>query len=76
MLTYPSQGKIVLSFPYTIQSTSKPRAITLYNSYGKKVFNTLQKSTLQTLDVAHLPRGIYLLEIVSGSEMQVEKVVL
>ncbi len=76
VLTYPNQGKIVLTFPSTISLTSKPREIALYNSNGKKVLSTLQKSTILALNVAHLPSGIYLLEIVSDTEMQVEKVVL
>jgi para-nitrobenzyl esterase len=66
----PAVNLIEISFSHGINS------LTLYNLVGQPV---IQKSGFQSnfkLEVAHLPRGIYLIEIQSKKERLVKKVLL
>jgi len=68
----PTTSLLTLSLPNTNQKAT----INLYDMLGEKVLPSYSTSSTQsTIDLSHLPQGIYFLEVLMDGEKQVRKVV-
>jgi N-acetylneuraminic acid mutarotase len=69
----PSEGVIRFSIQNSMNENSK---ITVFTTSGKAVFEDSIENSNGSIDLHHLPKGIYLIEIVMSGKKSVEKVII
>lgn len=59
----PAQSKIVISLDYELKT------ISIYNSLGEKIIEQLPNQKNITINISHLPNGIYFINLRTNNEM-------
>ncbi|MCF8295946.1 MAG: T9SS type A sorting domain-containing protein [Saprospiraceae bacterium] len=71
----PSNGKINFDIPAGLNKLE----ITIYNTFGQKVYTeqiTSQTKTLKTIDLSNVPKGVYFIGLKSKEKQNFVKVIL
>lgn len=82
---FNAEGKALIVYPNPTQSSLKIRMlsepgkiqqISIYNSDGKEIVRRTIDSAEETIDTSSLPSGTYLIKLVSGNRLTVERFIV
>jgi hypothetical protein len=69
----PSSGIIKIEFSPPGNETSR---VSVFDLFGRPVFNTSFKDPQQEINLSFLPKGIYFIQVLSGEKSEIRKLIL